>query len=99
MFLFVPEVLAFARHLHSQAVAVETQARVGVAHHNRRMVYAQEELVRSRVPLGQTLVRGELQYLEVVPVRVLEIECFDSCRVLVPGGQRLGPRRGVSYLL
>ena len=68
--LLGPEVHALAGHPEAEHVAVERQARLGVAHHDGGVVDAEEQPVARRVPLRIALVRRELQDLERVAVGI-----------------------------
>jgi hypothetical protein len=59
------------------------------------VVYAEEEAVL-RLPARIALTRWEVQHLEVVAVRIAEIERRNATGVLVPRGQRLRAGRRVS---
>src|SRR2546427_5369308 len=84
--LFGPIVLALSGDVHSEEVAVELDASVGVPHHDGGMVDAEKQLVAGMgaVPLLQTLVRRELQHLYRMPIGILEVERRDAGRILVP---------------
>src|SRR6266567_9574778 len=63
MLLLGSVVLALSGHMHSEQVAVEPDAGVGIPHHDCRMVNAEKQPVCGAVPLLQTLVWRKLQYL------------------------------------
>src|SRR5438874_4591178 len=77
-------VFALPGDLHSQYVAIELDAGVGVPHDDCRMVNTEKQLIRGAVPLVQTLVWREVQHLNRMPIWVLEVERRDARRVLIP---------------
>src|SRR6266536_3774474 len=99
MLLLGSVVLALSGHMHSEQVAIELDASVGVPHHDCRMVNAEKQPVCRAVPLLQALVRRKLQHLHRVPIWILEVERRDARRVLVPVRKALWSRRSVFYLV
>lgn len=70
------------------------QAGIGVCHDDGGMVDAEKHPVRVQPPFGVTLAGGEMQNLEVVPIRIAEVERGDAARRRVPRGQQLWSARG-----
>lgn len=98
--LLGPPVLALARDPQPEDIAVEPEAPLGVADHDRGVVEAQEEPVSragETVPAWVSLARGERDQLEEVPVGIAEVESFDAARVRVPVGKALRARGGVPH--
>src|SRR5215510_7091611 len=93
--LLVTVVFTFTGNVQSQEIAIELDAGIRIAHDNRRVIDPQEEFVRGLVPLGQSLVRRELQDFHRMSVWVLEVERRDSRCILVPIGESLRSRRSV----
>src|SRR5437762_1668787 len=93
--LLGPIVLALALHLESQEIAIEAEARRRVAGDDRRVVDAEEQPAGRSLPLGVALPGRELQDLQHMAVRVLEVEGADAAGLGVPVGQALRLGRDV----
>jgi hypothetical protein len=91
LLLWAP-VLARPGHTKSKSVAIEGEARFGMVDYDRGVINAEEQLVGSPVPLRVAFSFRELENLEVVAVRILEVEGLDPAGVRVPvrGGLRFG---------
>jgi hypothetical protein len=63
------------------------------------VVDAEEQMIARLVPPGSAFVRRELQDLQIVGVRIPEVEGLDPARVRVPVRQRLGSGRGVLHVV
>ena len=81
MLLLDAIVLGMAVHLEAEHALKEGKARLAVADHDRRVIDALEQRRIGFVPPGGVLVRRERQDLEVMAVRVLEVEGLDAARV------------------
>src|SRR5580765_41021 len=92
-------VLALSSHMHAKQVAVKLDAGVRIPHNDGGMVDTQKKLIRGTVPLLQALIRRELQHLNRMAIRILEVERRDARRVLVPVRKALWSRRSVFYLV
>src|SRR6266849_412378 len=99
MFLLGAIVLAFSGDAHSQEIAVEPEAGIGIPYHDGSVIDAHRELIGRTVPFLQTLVGRKLQYFDGMSVRILEIERRDAGSILVPVGKALRPGGGVRDLV
>ena len=89
LFLFDPRVVTSADNGKSEQIAVEPQTRVGVANGDGAMVYAEEQLVRSGMPLRLPFVGREVYELERVVIGISEVEGFDAGGIDIPIGKAL----------
>src|ERR1700739_614178 len=89
------EVLARPGDPQAKHVAVEAQARVGVAYDDRRMVDAEKQPATFCVPLCRALVGRKGQQLEVVAIWVAEVERLDAARIGIRVRQTLRCRGGM----
>ena len=83
-FLLRTEILRTAAHVHDQCIAIEAQRLVRVTHHDRRVIDTRKQALRLDVPARITLVLGEGEYLQVIAVRVREVEGIDNPGTRVP---------------
>jgi hypothetical protein len=95
MLLLGAVVLAAARDAETQRVAIEGEARLGIADHDRGVVDAQEEPPVGLLPARVALPLREGDQLEEVSVRVAKVEGLDAGGVRIPVGEALRARRGV----
>src|SRR5215831_4184073 len=89
MLLFDAIILALPGYPQSKQVPVEPQTGLGVAHRDRRVVDPHEQLVSRPMPLWIAFIRGELQDLQRMAVRIFEVERPYAGGVLVPIRQAL----------
>src|SRR5438094_9135271 len=84
-------ILALAGHAHSEQVAVELEAGLGVPHHDGRVIDGEEEFAGRPVPFFCALIRGELKNLYRMLIWILEVEGRHTGCVHVPGRRSLPP--------
>src|SRR5208283_901397 len=101
MLLLGSVVFALSGHVHSEQVAIELEAGVGVPNYDCGVVDTEKQLVvgTGATPLLQALVRRKLQHLHRVPIWILEVERRNARRVLVPVRKALWSRRSMFHLV
>jgi len=88
-FLLEAEVPALSGHGKPQEIAVEAEAPLGVRHDDGRVVDAEKEAGRRRLPARIALAGWEPDQLEVMAIGVLEVERPNPAR------RRVGHRQGL----
>jgi hypothetical protein len=86
MLLLGAEILAGAGDAQSEQIVVEALAGVGVRHDDGGVVDAEEQTSVVCMPSGSAFARRKGEQLQIVAVRVAEIESFDACGVWIPVG-------------
>src|SRR6266550_3133015 len=84
-------ILALAGHAHSEQVAVELQAGLGVPHHDDREIDAEEEFAGRPLPFFWALSLRQPQDPHGMLIQIFEIEGGDTGCVLVPVRKSLRP--------
>src|SRR5438094_10615312 len=84
-------ILALAGHAHSEQVAVELEASLGVPHHDGRVIDAEEKFAGRPAPFFWALIRRELQDLHGMLIGIFELECEGTGCVLVLVRKSLAP--------
>src|SRR5438046_5352265 len=78
MLMLCSIILALAGHAHSEQVAVELEASLGVPNHDGRVIDAEEKFAGRPVTFFWALIRRELQDLHGMLIRIFEIEGGDT---------------------
>jgi hypothetical protein len=99
VFLFRAVVFARPDHVQSEGVPIEFHAGIRVGDYDSRVIDAEKEHVGGTMPFGIAFVRRKLENLQIMAVRISEIEGADAGRILVPFGKALGSGGGVLDLV
>src|SRR5271157_5914719 len=91
MLLLVAVVLTPASDVEAE-VAVKRFAFRGIAHYDRAVVDTEKQAAVGALPARIAFAGGKLYQLEVMLIRIAEIERTDPAGRLVPGRQSLRPR-------
>src|SRR5215469_11304300 len=99
MFLLGTIVFAFPGYSETKQISIKLQAHFCVADNDCGVIDAQEQLRGRLMPFQLTFLRRELQNLQRVSVRILEVKGANSGCCLEVVGQKLGAGRDLTNLI